>query len=731
MIQNKVRVDQHAFSPNVFEKINENQYAKDYWPIVYVLSNENIMEAYVGETTDTPSRLGTHLKTATKNKLTTVHLISSEKFNKSATLDIESNLIKYMAGDGSYKLINGNLGLTNHNYYQKKEVYWNIFQDIWNKLRSHGLVKHSLEHINNSDLFKYSPYKTLQNEQITGLKDILHCILDDRYENAIIEGSAGTGKTILAIFLFKILTTNNEDFNFQEFGDQEIEFINLIQQIKERYPQPKMALVVPMSSFRETLQRVFKNIKGLGANMVIGPAEVTRETYDILVVDESHRLRKRKGLGTYFDAFNKAAERLGLDPMETNELEWVILRAKKTILFYDENQSIKPSDVKKDAFDSLKGQRSTIIKRLKSQFRVSGGIGYVDYIDRLLNCKLQPNDYGFKHDKYDFRFFDSVENLVKEVKLRNSEHGLARVVAGFSWDWVSNKKGKEHLKDIKIGDAELKWNAVTKDWINSPNAINEVGCIHTTQGYDLNYTGIIFGSEISYDKERNEIFIIKENYKDTVGKQAENAEELKQFIVNIYKTVMLRGIKGTYVYACDPNLREYLRQFVLPFQGEREINKIEYVPLSEVIPFKNAIPIYKLDVAAGEFGSHQRVEELEWIKPPERYIPSEDLFACRVVGESMNKIIPNGSICLFRRYSGGSRNGKIVLAEYSDLQDAELGSSYTIKEYESKKQVNKDGWEHQSIVLKPQSNSKEFQNLVLSEDQVSKFKVVGVFLCVL
>ena len=118
---------------------------------------------------------------------------------------------------------------------------------------------------------------------------------------------------------------------------------------------------------------------------------------------------------------------------------------------------------------------------------------------------------------------------------------------------------------------------------------------------------------------------------------------------------------------------------------------------------------------------------MEWIKLPERIKPSKDLFACQVIGESMNKIIPNGSICLFKKYSGGSRNGQIVLVENTDLQDQDFGSCYTIKEYESKKYQDENGWKHQSIILKPQSFVESYSNIVLNDNEINNLRVIGVF----
>jgi len=726
-LNNVFEVKRYDFNSNLFDEFQNLHYAKDLWPIVYILSDGVIKEAYVGETTDTYARMNSHLKSNAKNKLSSVHLITSEKFNKSATLDIESNLIKYISGDGQYKLINGNVGLANHNYYQKKEVYWDIFKSIWDKLRAEGVSKHSIDYIDNSDLFKYSPYKTLTSEQRSGLLVILNNLLNDGYKNFIVEGGAGTGKTILAIFLFKLLNTNNADFNFKEFGEDESEFVELIKNLKNKYPSPKMALIVPMSSFRNTLKKVFKNIKGLNSNMVIGPAEIAKEKYDIVVVDESHRLRRRVNLGAYFGAFDIVCEKLNLDRYTCSELDWILLQSSKSILFYDENQSIKPSDVKKEDFDLLKLKRDTKVESLKSQFRVKGGNDYVRYIDKILNCSMPAQSEMFNSKEYEFVLFDSIADLVSQIKLRESENGLSRLIAGFSWPWIS--KNDKSLKDIKIEGEELQWNRVADDWINSPNAINEVGCIHTTQAYDLNYAGVIFGNEITYDKAKDEIVIIKDNYFDRNGSVGiSDIKDLKSFIINIYKTIMLRGIKGTYVYVCDKNLREYFSKHITKFNPEKTVL---ILPKINVLPYVNSVPIFDLKVAAGNFSELQTVSDCDWVEIPPRYKPSKDLFACTVIGESMNKVIPNGSICLFRKYSGGSRNGQIVLVEHTNIQDHDFGSRYTIKEYRSKKKINDDQWSHESIILKPLSNDSEYKDIIIEADELSELKVIGIFECVL
>src|SRR6056300_721801 len=163
MKNNELKIEQHEFNDSISNEFQYNHFANDLWPIVYILSDDKTKKAYVGETTDVIARMKHHLKNHNKSKLTTVHLITHEMFNKSATLDIESNLIKYMSADEQYILQNANIGIANHEYYQKN-IYSDIFKVVWNQLMSLGITKHDLSYLDNSDLFKYSPYKNLTIE---------------------------------------------------------------------------------------------------------------------------------------------------------------------------------------------------------------------------------------------------------------------------------------------------------------------------------------------------------------------------------------------------------------------------------------------------------------------------------------------------------------------------------------------------------------------------------------
>ena len=262
------QIETFEFGPQGFEDIRGYHYGRD-WPVVYLL--ETTGEAYVGETTNFYNRSKQHYENGERRRLRRAHVITDEMYNKSATLDIESFLIEHLAAEGSLLLQNKNDGLRNHNYYQRTE-YQAKCETIWKELIAKGLVKKEVYEIENSDLFKYSPYKALTEEQYLFVKQLVRDIENERATTYVVEGAPGTGKTILATYLMKYLKDH------------------------ERTKHLKIALIAPMSSLRGTIQQVFRATPGLKANMVIGPNAVAKEAYDLVIVDEAHRLKKRKNL---------------------------------------------------------------------------------------------------------------------------------------------------------------------------------------------------------------------------------------------------------------------------------------------------------------------------------------------------------------------------------------------------------------------------------------------------
>jgi DUF2075 family protein len=461
--------------------------------------------------------------------------------------------------------------------------------------------------------------------------------------------------------------------------------------------------------------------------MVISPSELARQHYDIVLVDESHRLRKRKNLGAYFGNFDKTCASLGMDKHLCSEVDWVCKQASKSIFFYDQGQSIKPSDTDGEVFQRLKSASESVTHQLLSQFRVKAGQPYVEFVDNLLNCRVSGESV-FSVKNYDLKVFDSLDDMISTINEKEQQVGLSRLIAGYSWPWASKKDSAAY--DITIGDIQLRWNSTNTDWINKKDSHKEVGCIHTTQGYDLNYAGIIFGEEIRYDRDTQSIVIDKDRYCDRNGRQGiRNPEELKQYIINIYRTIMLRGISGTFVYACDEALREYLKQHI-PLHTDTRPGP-ETGDVVKLVPYVNAVPLFDLQVAAGDFSDVQTAEHRDWVAVPDGVRVREGMFACRVIGESMNRVIPNNTLCLFRPDSGGSRNGKTVLVECIDTIDTDSGSRYTVKVYKSFKTENKHGWHHAFIQLNPNSHENSFQPLELTEDEALRYQVVGEFVCVI
>jgi len=719
--------EQYPFHKDSLNKIEQNPWVKNQWPLVYFIQNKKIKAAYVGESTNALGRIKNHLANPERCKLDTISIIGSDKFNKSATLDIESNLIQYITAEGTYKLQNGNYGLINHNYYQQG-LYKNLFKEIWNKLIERKIVTKSLNEIENSELFKYSPYKSLNEDQYNSVIEILEDLTNKKSNRIFISGSAGTGKTILATYLIKLLISDIDNLQSYDYNEDELKEIIFVRNFKSKYPNAKIGLVVAMTSLRESLENVFRKIPGLKSSMVINPSDTFKLNvkYDLLIVDEAHRLRKYKNI-SWMGAFKKNNQKLGLDDNGT-ELDWIIANSKNQLFFYDSAQSIKPSDVDSEKFNKLISDKNSLCLELKSQMRVKGGNNYIQFVDDLLNInRLSKRKY--QQENYELLIFDNFNDLHTELSKKENEFGLCRMISGYSWPWKSNPKlnppPKPNITDIELDGLKFKWNSTDKDWINSANAFNEIGCIHTTQGYDLNYAAVIFGKEIDFDKKTKSIIIYSDKYFDINGKKGiSDINILKSYIINIYKTIMYRGIKGTYIYACNSNLREYLKENIETYKKQIPFRIFRF---EEVKPYINCIPLVDISVAAGNFSDLQSHTELTWIEPPFNISAKKGYFVCKVVGESMNKIISNGSYCLFKQDEGGSRNGKIVLVESTSINDSDFGSGYTVKEYHSVKNVSHEGWKHESIRLKPLSNFKEYEDIVLSEDDLLNFKVVGIF----
>ena len=533
------------------------------WPVVYVLNNDN--EAYIGETVNMQNRSEQHLKNPDKQRMTKVHVITDDTFNKSVILDLESFLIKYAASDKKYDLLNGNGGVSNHNYYDKKH-YEDQFDEIWEQLRKQKLARHTIDEIEASDLFKYSPYKALSPDQYRAMTSILVGLymeeLQGRSSCTVVQGGPGTGKTVLAVYLLKLLADNNTNGQFDiEMDEAPEEFIEKHENLSATFKGMKIGMVVPMQALRKTISGVADHIRNLDKSMILKPTDVVNEKYDLLIVDEAHRLHRRKALSQYpkHDSINEALD-LGKDG---TELDWILACSKHQILFYDRNQSVRPSDIQPQDIEALlkSSSEERVVSQysLETQFRCKAGDAYIRYIGRILSN--DPPESRESFEGYDFRLFNDPNDLITSIKALEDKEKLCRTVAGYAWEWKSKKDKKAY--DFDFNGKQYRWNSTLLDWVNSDKAIDEIGCIHTIQGYDLNYAGVIIGPDVYYDKVTREIKISQKDYKDSLGRTVDgDMELLRRQILNVYYTLLTRGTKGTYVYACDDALREYLSKYI-------------------------------------------------------------------------------------------------------------------------------------------------------------------------
>ncbi len=528
------------------ESYGTNEYLGN-WPMLYILENGD--RVYIGESTNVAERMKQHYNNQEKREFNKVHFIYSRKFNQSVTFDYESKLIQFVSADGKFVITNKNDGIANKNYFCKDD-YDDIFEELWNELRSYNLAEHTLEQIKNSEFYKYSPFKELNKDQKKLADDIISEIRAEKELPIVVEGRPGTGKTIVAVYLMKYL---------RDYEDEKT----------HSYPfrDKKMGLIIPQTSLRSTLKSLFKKIDGLAAKDVIGASEAVKsDMWDILFVDEAQKLQVRRSIVGY-QAYDNNNKKLGL-PNDATELDWILKISKTPVFFFDPDQLSGPSGTTIEVFQGKvkmeMGRRQRIeaylTHFLKLQMRVKGGEEYIDYVNDILH----DADVSKKvFSDYDFKIFSSFEAFNKELYVKEKNFELCRMLAGYAWEWKT--KNDKTAYDIEIEGVRKRWNHCLNNWINSDGAIDEVGCIHTSAGYDLNYAFVILGKDIRYDDANRRIYVDKSSYYDKRGKQSATEDELDLYIRNIYYVLMTRGICGTYLYVCDDKLRDYFMKYVERF----------------------------------------------------------------------------------------------------------------------------------------------------------------------
>lgn len=342
----------------------------------------------------------------------------------------------------------------------------------------------------------------------------------------IVEGGPGTGKSVVAINLLVTLT------NLEKVA---------------RYVTKNSA---PRTVYESMLTGDYRRSEI--SNMFGGTGSFTetrRNVFDALVVDEGHRLNEKSGM------FKNKGE---------NQIKEIINASKFSVFFIDEDQKVTWSDIgSKDEIRKWAEHYGASVQTLElsSQFRCNGSDGYLSWLDNILGIRETANTSLDTKD-YDFQVIDSPNELRDIIFEKNKENNKARMVAGYCWDWVSKKDS--NLYDIIIPEHgfEMKWNLASDGnlWIRKPEAVSEAGCIHTCQGLDLDYVGVIVGPDlvvrdgkiITDPSKRARTDKSLQGYRrDLVINPAETQKRVDRLIKNTYRTLMTRGMKGCFVYSVD------------------------------------------------------------------------------------------------------------------------------------------------------------------------------------
>lgn len=348
----------------------------------------------------------------------------------------------------------------------------------------------------------------------------------------IIHGGPGTGKTVLAInMLVAILNL-----------DQNVMYVT-----KNSAPREVYRKKLTQGKYRKAyIDNLFKGSGSFTAS--------ENNDFDCLIVDEAHRLNEKSGM------FQNLGE---------NQIKEIINAAKTSIFFVDDYQMVTTKDIGSSQeikkwchFYDADIYEDTLI----SQFRCNGSDSYLSWIDNVLEINTEATD-DFDYD-YDIRICDTPQEVRKLIFEKNKTTNKARMVAGYCWNWIKEGKNNTDYHDITIGDFEMSWNlGSSSTWAIDLDSVNEIGCIHTCQGLEFDYVGVIIGDDLRYEdgiitdftkRARTDQSIkgLKGLYKKDKDEALSIADRI---IKNTYRTLLTRGQKGCYIYCVDNNLKEYLK----------------------------------------------------------------------------------------------------------------------------------------------------------------------------
>ena len=318
---------------------------------------------------------------------------------------------------------------------------------------------------------------------------------------------------------------------------------------KNRAPRQVYASKLKGQITKSSVDNMFKNS---GSYVDVG-----RNQIHTLLVDEAHRLNEKSGL------FHNKGE---------NQIKEIIHAAGCSVFFIDESQRVTMSDIGsvEEIRKWAKAEGSQVTElELLSQFRCNGSNGYLAWVDDVLEIRQTAN-FNLEGLDYDIRVFDDPQDVQDLILEKNKVANRARMLAGYCWEWPKAKRQDSSYHDIQIGDFGISWNLDDgQAFAISETSVHEAGCIHTTQGLEFDYVGVIIGDDMRYEnghivtdftkraKSDQSIRGLKKLYKQDPQQALARADEI---IKNTYRTLMTRGMKGCYIYCTDACLRDYLRQ---------------------------------------------------------------------------------------------------------------------------------------------------------------------------
>jgi DUF2075 family protein len=396
--------------------------------------------------------------------------------------------------------------------------------------------KKLLEHV--ATLIRGNPIYTLLDEQLVVFDKVLAIArsgLDSGKKSVIlVKGGPGTGKSVIAI--------------------------NLMASLLERGLNAQYA--TGSKAFTETLRKIIGSRGSAQFKYFNSYTDVKAEAIDVLVADESHRIR-----ATSASRYTRRSER-----SDYPQIRELLAASRLSVFFVDDHQVVRPNEI--GSSDYIRSHAQDLGCRvweydLEAQFRCNGSDAFVNWINNTLGIRRTANVIWDRKEEFDFQIFSDPLSLETAIRDKAAQGYTARVTAGFCWEWSLPDEHGFLKEDVVIGDYRRPWDAKPEArrlapgipkaslWAYDPNGINQIGCVYTAQGFEFDYVGVIFGTDLVFDPNEGKWRGIPQNSSDSVVKRSK--EHFAELVKNTYRVLLSRGMKGCYVYFMDDDTRNFFR----------------------------------------------------------------------------------------------------------------------------------------------------------------------------